>query len=159
MEMKFQYTYRTTAFELWKLSMYYTYGSMVGVCNIIFTFAVLALMASRWSVSGTGFRVLLIFGLCLFTVIQPLVVYMRAKKQTAGIIQDTTVSFNDEGIHIKVGEQFSSIKWTAVKKISKKPTMIIIFSDRTHGFLLTDRVLGGEKEAFYRYITSKIKLS
>ena len=157
MDMRFQYTYRTTAFELWQLSMYYTYGSMVGVCNIIFTFAVLALMVSRWSVSGTGFRVLLVFGLCLFTVIQPLVVYLRARKQTAGVTQDTTVSFSDEGIHIRVGEQFSNIRWEAIKKISKKPTMIIIFSDTTHGFLFTDRVLGAEKEAFYQYVTSKIK--
>lgn len=155
--MRFQYTYRTTAFELWQLSMYYTYGSMVGACNIIFTFAVLALMISRWSVSGTGFRALMIFGVCLFTVIQPLVVYLRAKRQAAGITQDTTASFSDEGIHIQVGEKFSDIKWATVKKISKKPTMIIIFSDTTHGFLFTDRVLGAEKEAFYKYITSKIK--
>lgn len=155
--MRFQYTYRTTAFELWQLSMYYTYGSMVGVCNIIFTFAVLALMVSRWSVSGTGFRALLIFGVCLFTVIQPLLVYLRARRQAAGITQDTTASFSDEGIHIQVGEKFSDIKWATVKKISKKPTMIIIFSDTTHGFLFTDWVLGAEKEAFYKYITSKIK--
>lgn len=155
--MRFQYTYRTTAFELWQLSMYYTYGSMVGVCNIIFTFAVLALTVSRWSVSGTGFRALLIFGVCLFTVIQPLVVYLRARRQAAGITRDTTASFSDEGIHIEVGEKFSDIKWTAVKKISKKPTMVIIFSDTTHGFLFTDRVLGAEKEAFYKYITSKIR--
>ncbi len=155
--MRFQYTYRTTASELWQLSMYYTYGSMVGVCNIIFTVAVLALLLARWSVSGAGFRALLVLGVCLFTVIQPLVVYMRAKRQAAGITQDTTVSFSDEGIHIKVGEQFSNIRWAAVKKISRKPTMIIIFSDTTHGFLFTDRVLGAEKETFYEYVTSKIK--
>lgn len=155
--MRFQYTYRTTAFELWQLSMYYTYGSMVGVCNIIFTIAVLALSVSRWSVSGTGFRMLLVFGMCLFTVIQPLAVYLRAKKQVSGLTQDTTVSFADEGIHIMVGEQFSNIRWESVKKISKKPTMIIVFSDTTHGFLFTNRVLGAERDAFYEYITSKIK--
>lgn len=155
--MRFQYTYRTTAFELWQLSMYYTYGSMVGLCNIIFTVAVLALTVSRWRVSGAGFRALLVFGLCLFTVIQPLVVYLRAKRQAAGIAQNTTVSFGDDGIHIKVGDQFSNIRWESVKRISRKPTMIIVFSDTTHGFLFTNRVLGAEREAFYEYITSKIK--
>lgn len=155
--MRFQYTYRTTAAELWQLSMYYTYGSVVGVCNIVFTAAVLALMVSRWSVSGTGFRMLLILGLCLFPVIQPLGVYLRAKKQAAMIQQDTTVSFSDRGIHINVGSQCSDIQWSAIKKISRKFTMIVIFSDTTHGFVLTDRVLGAEKEDFYQYITSKIK--
>lgn len=155
--MRYQYTYRTTALELWQLSMYYTYGSMVGVCNIVFTVAVLALTVARWGVSGAGMRVLLVLGLCLFTVIQPLLVYLRARRQAAGITQDTTASFGDGGIHIQVGEQFSDIKWSSIKKISRKPTMIIIFSDTTHGFLLTDRVLGADKEAFYGYITSKIK--
>lgn len=154
--MRFQYTYRTTAFELWQLSMYYTYGSMVGVCNIVFTVAMLALTVSRWDVSGAGFRALLVLGLCLFTVVQPLAVGWRAKKQAAGITQDTTVSFCDEEIFIKVGEQSSSIRWKSIKRISRKPGMILIFSDTTHGFLLTDRVLGTQKEALYGYITGKI---
>ena len=37
--MKYKYTYRNTAGELWQLSMYYIYGSMAGLCNIIFTAA------------------------------------------------------------------------------------------------------------------------
>ena len=34
--------------------------------------------------------------------------------------------------------------------------MIIIFSDTTHGFVFTNRVLGAEREAFYAYVTSKM---
>ena len=32
---KYKFTYQITAFDLWQLSMYGIYGSMVGVCNII----------------------------------------------------------------------------------------------------------------------------
>lgn len=155
LNMQYQYTYRTTAFELWQLSMYYTYGSMVGMCNIIFTFAMAALMVSRWNASGVIMKILLIFGLSLFTVIQPCIVYRRAKKQAAGIEQDTTVCFDDSGVHITVGQEKSDIRWGSIKKISKKPTMFVLFSDTTHGFVLTDRVLGKEKKAFYLYVTSK----
>ena len=45
----YRYTVRPTASDLWQLSMYYVYGSLVGVCNIIFTEAVLALAVAKWS--------------------------------------------------------------------------------------------------------------
>lgn len=35
--------------------------------------------------------------------------------------------------------------------------MIIVFSDTTHGFVFTNRVLGNEKEEFYRYAASKVE--
>lgn len=73
--MKYQYTYRNTAAELWQLSMYYTYGSLVGLCNIIFTVAVIVMGVSRWpELSGLMRALVLLCGL-LFTVIQPIAVY------------------------------------------------------------------------------------
>lgn len=154
--MKFRYTYRTTAFELWQLSMYYTYGSMVGVCNAIFTVAVIALTVTRWNTAGSTWKMLLILSCCLFPVIQPLLIYLKAVRQAAGIKQDTEVGFDDGGIHIRVGDQKSDIGWKAIKRVSKKPTMIIVFSDTTHGFVLSNRVLGKEREAFYNYVASKL---
>ena len=41
--LMYQYTYRLSNGEYWRLSMYYTYGSMVGVCNLIFTAALFIL--------------------------------------------------------------------------------------------------------------------
>ena len=109
--MRYKYTYRTTARDLWQLSMYYIYGSLAGLCNIIFTVAAFALGFSRW----------------------------------------------DNGLYIRVGDDTSQLPWKSVKRISRKPAMIIIFSDTTHGFIFTNRVLGNEKEEFYRYASSKVE--
>ena len=152
--MKYKYTYRNTAGELWQLSMYYTYGSVVGMCNLIFTAAVIALTINKWNTVSGVWRFLLLL-CCLFTVIQPLAVWRKAEKQAAGISQDTEMEFGDTGIRIRVGDENSAIPWTAVKKISKKPTMIILFSDTTHGYVLTNRVLGKDRDAFYNYVTLK----
>lgn len=153
--MKYKYTYRNTAGELWQLSMYYTYGSVVGMCNLIFTAAVIALTINKWNTVSGVWRFLLFLVCCLFTVIQPLAVWRKAEKQAAGISRDTELEFGDAGIRIRVGDENSVIPWTAVKKISKKPTMIILFSDTTHGYVLTNRVLGKDRDAFYNYVTSK----
>lgn len=154
--MRYQYTHRTTALDLWQLSMYYTYGSMVGVCNIIFTVAIVALMVSRWNEASGMWKSLMVLGVCLFTVIQPLLSYQRARKQAAQITRDTELGFADTGIYVKSGAQRSQIPWSSIKKVSRKPGMIVVFSDTTHGFILTDRILKTEKDDFYQYITSKM---
>ena len=153
--MKYQYTYRTTASELWQLSMYYIYGSMVGLCNILFTAAVIALMVSRWQTAPTWQRLLFVAALCLFTVLQPLAIYRRARRQAARIQADTTLGANEAGIHIQVGDQRADLKWSSIKRVSKKPTMLILFSDTSHGYVLSNRVLGGERDEFYAYAASR----
>ena len=155
--MRYKYTYRTTARDLWQLSMYYIYGSLAGLCNITFTVAAFALGFSRWDQAQGIVRCLIVLGCCLFTVIQPLMIYAKAKKQAAGITQDTQVSIDDSGLYIRVGDDTSQLPWKSVKRISRKPAMIIIFSDTTHGFIFTNRVLGNEKEEFYRYASSKVE--
>ena len=155
--MRYKYTYRTTARDLWQLSMYYIYGSLAGLCNIIFTVAAFALGFPRWDQAQGIVRCLIVLGCCLFTVIQPLMIYAKAKKQAAGITQDTQVSIDDNGLYIRVGDDTSQLPWKSVKRISRKPAMIIIFSDTTHGFIFTNRVLGNEKEEFYRYASSKVE--
>ena len=155
--MRYKYTYRTTTRDLWQLSMYYIYGSLAGLCNIIFTVAAFALGFSRWDQAQWIVRCLIVLGCCLFTVIQPLMIYAKAKKQAAGITQDTQVSIDDNGLYIRVGDDTSQLPWKSVKRISRKPAMIIIFSDTTHGFIFTNRVLGNEKEEFYRYASSKVE--
>ena len=155
--MRYTYTYRTTARDLWQLSMYYIYGSLAGLCNIIFTVAAFALGFSRWDQAQGLMRCLIVLGCCLFTVIQPLMIYVKAKKQTAGITQDTQDTIDDNGLHIRVGNDTSDLPWNSVKRISRKPAMIIVFSDTTHGFVFTNRVLGNEKEEFYRYAASKVE--
>lgn len=155
--MRYQYTYRNTGLELWQLSMYHIYGSVAGVCNLVFTAAVFTLALVKWHAAGLGFRVLLVLACCLFPVIQPMLAYGRAKKQANGIVHDSQISFNDEGVDITFGEQSSAVKWEQIRRISKKPGMMIIYTDTTHGFVLTDRVLGKDKGALYEYVSSRIR--
>ncbi len=156
-EMKYQYTYRNTASDIWQLSMYYIYGSMVGVCNIIFTVAVFALGVARWNSSGLFFKICVILGCCLFPLIQPVLAYWKARNQAAAIRQDTLVRFDDKGIYVKLGENCSETRWEKIRRVARKPGMILIFSDSTHGFVLTNRVLKKEKDEFYAYVVSKIR--
>ena len=155
--MIYKFTYKTSPFDLWQLSMYSIYNSMVGVCNIIFTVAMVLLSGRFWQDVNIFVKVLLIMAICLFTIIQPMVVYIRAKRQLSAISQDIEIGFDDYGIHVKTGNKKSDLKWHTIKAVSKKLGMVIIYSTTKHGFVLTNKVLGKEKQAFYNYVLLKIQ--
>lgn len=154
--MRFEYSYRNTTADLWQLSMYYTYGSIVGVCNAIFTAAMFILTAVRWEASTAWMRAAMILCCSLFTVIQPLIIYWKAKRQASALTEDTKIAFDMYGVHIKVGEKIDNLEWKTIKRVSKKPTLIVVFSDTTHGFVLPNRVLGKERSEFYEFVVSQM---
>lgn len=155
--MIYKFTYQTRGFDLWRLAMYRMYSSMVGVTNIIFTVAMLLLAVKFWHDVNIFVKGLLILAICLFTLIQPLAIYRRANKQVGKTPKEIEIGFNDKGVHVQSGDQKSYLKWKSIKGISKKANMIIIFSTDKHGFILSNRVLGKEREAFYDYVVSRIQ--
>ena len=129
---------------------------MAGLCNLIFTVAVASLAVSKWGTLGIIYKLLLILGCSLFTVIQPLIIYRKACRQAAAIVHETHISFDDKGVHVRLGEESSDIKWNKLLRVSKKPGMIVLFTDASHGYVLSNRILGSEKEAFYRYVSARM---
>lgn len=155
--MKYKFNYQLTAYELWKLSMYRIYGSMVGASNIIFTIAMILLAVRFGTEANIFFKILIIIGISLFTVIQPLIVYNRAKKQLESFPKDMVIAFDDYGIHIITSNKNVDLKWDSIKGIAKKHSMVIVFSTYKHGYIITNKMLGSDKEDFYKYIITKIE--
>lgn len=154
--MKYEYTYKNTASELWQLSMYQMYGSIVGMCNLVFTFGMGALLISKRNSSSKIFIGILTLLVCWFPIIQPFLIYKKCQKQENAITDNTNIIFDDIGIQAKFGNQKANIPWKKINKISKKPTMIIVFTDGNHGYVLSNKVLKTDKESLYDFLLSKI---
>lgn len=155
--MKYQFKFSTTAADLWQLSMYGTYGTILGMTNVVFTIAMILLAVRFFSSVHIVLKCLLIVAICLFTVIQPVLVYLRARKQVKNMPGEVTLGFDDQGMHVSLGDKNSDIEWSAVRGITKKPTLLVVFSSARHGYVLNNKVLGEHKEAFYNYFSSKIE--
>lgn len=155
--MKYDFKYQTTALDIWQLSMYRIYGSIVGSVNIIFTVAMILLSFQFWRDVNLAIKIGLILAVCLFTLIQPVVIYLRAKKQVGTAPRVVDIEFNDKAIHVKSNNQTSTLKWQSIKGILKKPTMLVVLSTGQEGFILTNKVLGKQKVPFYNYVMSNIE--
>ena len=80
----------------------------------------------------------------------------RTVKQAKSITEDTELLFDDKGIHVTVAGKKNFVSWKKIKRVSKKPTMIVVFLDTTHGYVLSNRLLGSGRDAFYEFVTSKM---
>lgn len=154
--MTYEFKCEVTALDFWKLTMQQTYRSMAGVCNLIFTVAMILLTAKVWEQSGDVVQVLLLFACLLFPVFQPIAIYLKAKAQAKTMPKNVTLNFDGKGLHVTVGTEKEDIHWKQLR-IRKQPGMLIVFSDSRHGYMLTNRVLGEEKNAFFAFAESKIE--
>lgn len=157
--MYYQYQCKIKAVDLWCLSMYRTYHSFIGVCNIVFGVSVILLTLRFWNRVGDILQALLLLVCLLIPVIQPLGVYLNARARTAVMPQGTELTFEEEGIHVRLDGQSEMLPWKRVRNIAKEPGMLIVFTDASHGYMLTDRVLGNEKEKLYQAVTAHINAS
>ena len=115
---------------------------------MVFTVAMILFTAKFFRTSGDLMQMLMLFGCLLFPVIQPIAIYLKAKGQAKTMPKDVELSFDDAGLHVTVGKEKESIGWKNLR-VANEPGMMIVFSDARHGYMLTNRILGAQKEPFF----------
>ena len=155
--MEYRFKCDVKAADLWKMAMARTYRSLIGLVNVIFTVAMILLTIRFWPTASDLFRVLMILGCILFPVIQPLAIYGNSVKQLEDLPKDMELLFNEGGVRVFVGDESELLRWNRIKNAIRRNNMIVVMSDDSHGYMLTNRVLGDQKEEFYQYICKKIR--
>lgn len=153
--MEFKYKYQVQASDLWQLQMYYTYQSYLAMINVICIVSSIALLYALWATAPWWLRVMLLVFLSLFTVIQPLSVYARAKKSLKDHHEELELTINDSGIEVVVGDQKEFKNWGQLCGVVLKPTLVVIYTDQQHGYILSNRILKDTKKAFRSFIRTK----
>ena len=155
--MEFKYKSDVKAADLWAIAMRRTYRSPAGIVNIIFTVAMVLLTVRFWGTASELIRSLMLFGCILFPIIQPLAVFGMSMKQLEDLPKNLELSFSDSGVCVTTGEKSESLPWRRIKNAIRQKNMIVIMSDDRHGYMLTNRVLGQEKEEFFNFLCDKIR--
>ena len=153
--MEFRYQYQVRPSDLWQMQMYYTYSSYLSIINVICILSSIALLYSLWATAPWWLRIMLLLFLSLFTVIQPLGVYRRAKKVLNENTDTLQLTLNDQGIEIIVGDRKEFKNWNQIQGIVLKPTLVAIYTDKNHGYILTNRILKDSKKEFRAFVKEK----
>ena len=153
--MEFRYQYQVRPSDLWQMQMYYTYSSYLSIINVICIVSSIALLYSLWATAPWWLRIMLLLFLSLFTVIQPVGVYRRAKKVLNENTDTLQLTLNDQGIEIIVGDRKEFKNWNQIQGIVLKPTLVAIYTDKNHGYILTNRILKDSKKEFRAFVKEK----
>ena len=153
--MKYEYKFRNTKSDYFIFNMSNIYSQWTALVNIVFTVAMAVLIASRWSDAHIFFKGIMVFGLCLFPVIQPVSIYIRSSAQAESIKDETVLSFDDVGMHISVNSHGQLIKWKDYKTTINRPFVLIPIPDGQHAYILTDRILKGQRRELFDYIQGR----
>ena len=82
-------------------------------------------------------------------------IYLRARKQAEAYKDVLNLTFNDKGITVIQNGKKEEKRWDQVVQITIKPTLVVIYTDIEHGYILTGRVLGKSKNEFIKLVNAK----
>lgn len=150
MEKEMKFEVKLSAKDLWQFSMYHANGGLMGGFNLIFTVAAVALLIIRWGELTDAYRLLLVGCALIFTVFQPALLYSKVRKQAKSPVmqQPMYLTFHKDGLNVEQNDQKIDFTWDQMGQMAKKPTMVILYMDRVHAYLLPKTVLGEQENDF-----------
>lgn len=154
--MSYNYKYRVKISDLWQASMYYAYSSYMGVVNLVCIAASIALIISRWKDASDLLRTVLVLFLLTFTVIQPLIIWLRARASLGGVYPVLELTFSQEGITIETDGQRQFKNWKSVRGIVKKPTLLVIYMEDGKGYILRNGVLKDTRQGLFKLVSDMV---
>ncbi len=142
-ERTFQFQIRVSAGDLWRFSMYHANKGYLGIFNVLFTLGSLYLLVTKWGTAQLYQKLLLLICVLMFTVWQPGLLFLR---------EPVTMTFAEEGFTVVQGDQSMEVTWDQIGRVVGIPGELILYMGRIRAYLLPDRILGGEKEAFAAFL-------
>lgn len=148
-------TLHITAKELWIFSMYHANAGFMGIFNVLFSLAALYLLIFRWGSTTVPYRCLLVVCALIFTVWQPLLLWMKAAKQAKrpAVKNPMRLRFDDETLTVSQEENAADFTWEQMGRLDAKPSMYILYMDRIHAYLIPKKALGDQEEVFRELVT------
>ena len=153
--MEFKYRYKIKPSDIWQVRMYYAYASYLAVVNLTCIAASIILIVTQWKSSGPVFKTLMLIFLSLFLIIQPLVIYLTSIPQARANDEEMELIFNDRGMTVRTDGREESIEWRGIINITVRPTLVIVYTDANHGYILTNRILKNTRKDFLEFARSK----
>ncbi len=157
-EKEIRFCIRIAVRDLWRFSMYHANKGYLGFFNVLFTLAALFLLFFQGEQMNLTQRFLLVVCALLFTVWQPMLLWIKAGRQAAqkGMKEPVNMIFSDGGIRVEQGEESLELAWEDVRRVKRIPGELIIYTDRIHAYLLPDASVGDRREELAELLRAKL---
>ena len=151
---------KLSAGELYAFSMRHTYRSMSGIFGLIISFASFVVCAVRYKYLDKTAVMALIIICLIFTVIQPVMLWSKAKAQVRknkSINATLHYTINDDGITVSQGEQEAKVKWYQIRKTVMAKNAIYVYMSPVRAFIFTKNQCGEDFPDLVKNIQKKVE--
>lgn len=127
-----------TTKELYTFTMRHAYVSVSGVCGIIISLGSLAICAVSFKNIDLTTSFALIFIGLLFTVVQPIMLFVKSAKQirkNKSINEPLHYKLSNHGITVEQGEQKAKVRWYEVRKRVQTGKALYLYMSPVRAFI------------------------
>lgn len=131
--------------DLYAFMMRHTYSGTSGIFGVIISLGSICICAFKYKeLDRTAIAALIIIGL-IFTVIQPVMLYSKAKaqvKRNENINAKLHYEIREEGITVTQGEQSAEVKWYEIRKKVITAKAIYLYMSPVRAFIFPKHQCG-----------------
>jgi len=130
--------------------MHYTYSSLAGIVGVLFSIGAAVLLVYMWGSLDIAYRFLLLVCALLFTVINPMMLWTRAKRQvrTSPALKEPIVYvFNEKGVSMSMGKEKAELAWADFYKIKKIVGRYVLYTSRIRSNIVPASCFESENDA------------
>lgn len=154
MEKQLKVDVTITVNDMFRFLLFHNYCRLSGIIGFVFGLACFVLGIIRYDATNTKFSVALLFIGFVFVVLQPAILYSKAKAQVKGnkALQGTlTYIFYEQGIDVCKEEQKATVLWSDIYKVVGLKTIILIYTNPVHANVISKRQLGDDAKHIMEY--------
>ena len=160
MEKPIELKVKITGKELFSFMMKHTYSRFSGLFGLGLSLVALVLLVMSFGDGDDMKAIILLVIALLFTVVNPLMLYTRAKQQALSnpVYKETLLYTLDESsISLKVNDTEESIEWEKILKWKKTGSVCILYTTDIHAILLPFSCMGDQRKKVETLIESKVR--
>lgn len=155
MEEKLSFSVKMTVKEIYRFTMYHVYFQPTGFLEYAISVIAAIILAWKFQVLTTQTKIMLILLSCWFILIDPVILYFRARgqlKRNKAYQNDLKYDIDKNGITVSQGELSQTIGWMHLIKIVETKSQFLIYSNRVNAFIFPKSAIGEDCEKFENMI-------
>lgn len=158
--MEISFDTEVSAKELFKFSINNVYRKATGVIWIMFSILVIFATIYTWGKVDISNSIMLIMLALLYTVANPVILYMRSKAQinkNKSFQKPLHYVVNSKGITISQDELSDTVKWDSMWKAVKYGNLIIVYVSAVRAFIIPEKAVENEYNKLVDILTEGLK--
>ena len=141
--------------NMYEFLMRHAYVSILGAASLAFSVLSFAYLCVNFSKLTNGQLIMLVIASLLFTVINPVWIFVTAVKQVklSPTFKETiTYEISESGVKVVQGEEELPVEWEEVQKVVETRNNMIIYLSKVRAFVIPREDLGQNREAVIEMI-------